>query len=486
MSEQPPRVRIAPSPTGDPHVGTAYVALFNSTFARANGGTFLLRIDDTDRTRYRADSERAIMESLRWLGIRWDEGPDVGGPHAPYRQSERGDIYRRRAEEMVARGAAYRCFCTAERLERMRAAQRADKRFAGYDRACRGLSAAEVERLRAEGKPHVIRLLVPLDGSTAVHDELHGQIVVANAEIDDQVLFKSDGFPTYHLANCADDIAMGITHVIRAEEWIISTPKHVLIYRALGAPLPRFYHVPLLRNADKSKISKRKNPVSLDYYRRQGYLPEALLNFLANMGWASPEGKEIFDREHFARHFRPEDIHLGGPVFDLEKLRWMNGVYIRALPPAELVERLRSEGFLPAAADAASVGRVLPLVAERLHLLSEFEELTRFYFAEPGAIAVAELGPLKGGAAGCARLLAEAGAALARVGRWEGGEIEPVLETARAALAASKPELFMPLRLALTGRKDSPPILEVMQVLGKDKVLARLALAARSLAEPSS
>ncbi|MEM7264094.1 MAG: glutamate--tRNA ligase, partial [Planctomycetota bacterium] len=279
-----PRVRIAPSPTGDPHVGTAYVALFNRAFANANGGSFLLRIDDTDRTRYQADSERQIFEALQWLGLDWDEGPDRGGPHAPYRQSERQDLYRGKVDELVEKKAAYHCFCSPERMAELREQQRAAKQDPGYDGHCRDLADDEIERQLAAGTPHVVRLRVPDTGQTVVQDELRDPIVFENSAIDDQILMKSDGFPTYHLANCVDDIAMGITHVMRAEEWITSTPKHVLIYQAFDAELPKFFHVPLLRNADKTKISKRKNPVSLTFYREQGYLPEALINYLATLG----------------------------------------------------------------------------------------------------------------------------------------------------------------------------------------------------------
>ncbi len=470
-----PRVRIAPSPTGDPHVGTAYTAQFNRAFARANHGTFILRIDDTDRTRYRADSEAAILRSLAWLGLDWDEGPDIGGPHAPYRQSERTPIYRRRVEEILAKGAAYRCFCDEERLERLRGAQRAEGVATGYDRACRDLSREAVEEQLGRKRPHVVRLRVPLEGTTRFHDELRGAIVVENSTIDDQVLLKSDGFPTYHLANVVDDIAFGITHVIRAEEWIISTPKHVLLYAALGEPLPKFFHLPLLRNEDHSKISKRKNPVSIEYYRKEGYLPEALLNFLANMGWSSPEGIEVFDREHFERHFRPEAIHLGGPVFDLVKLRWLNGVHLRRLDAAELARRLRDEGFLPAGADSAAIAKVLPLVAERLHLLSEFSDLTRFYFEGAGPVRAEDLLTKKRDAAATRALLGAARDRLALLDcAWDAAHIEPALEEVRTRLGLAKPELFMPLRMALTGRKDSPPIFEVTAVLGQAEACARI------------
>ena len=268
------RVRIAPSPTGDPHVGTAYIGLFNYAFAKHNGGDFILRIEDTDRTRFSGDSEQQIFDAMKWLGLNYDEGPDVGGEAGPYRQSERFSIYKDYAEQLVEKGEAYYCFCTAERLQKLRERQAAMKQAPGYDGHCRNLTKEEVEAKLAVGEPYVIRLKMPYEGETVVNDGLRGEIRFENSKIDDQVLLKSDGFPTYHLANIVDDHLMGITHVIRAEEWISSTPKHIQLYKAFGWDEPKWYHMPLLRNADKTKISKRKNPVSLNYYKEEGYLKE--------------------------------------------------------------------------------------------------------------------------------------------------------------------------------------------------------------------
>ena len=271
MSEKKVRVRIAPSPTGDPHVGTAYIGLFNYAFAKHNSGDFILRIEDTDRTRFSGDSEQQIFDAMKWLGLNYDEGPDVGGEAGPYRQSERFSIYKDYAEQLVEKGEAYYCFCTAERLQKLRERQAAMKQAPGYDGHCRNLSKEEVEAKLAAGEPYVIRLKMPYEGETVVNDGLRGEIRFENSKIDDQVLLKSDGFPTYHLANIVDDHLMGITHVIRAEEWISSTPKHIQLYKAFGWDEPKWYHMPLLRNADKTKISKRKNPVSLNYYKEEGY-----------------------------------------------------------------------------------------------------------------------------------------------------------------------------------------------------------------------
>ena len=334
------RVRIAPSPTGDPHVGTAYIALFNYVFAKKHGGQFILRIEDTDRARSTPDSEAAILRALRWVGVGWDEGPDVGGPCGPYRQSERSEIYKTEVAKLVASGAAYRCFCTAQRLEEMRAASKG-KSFVGYDGHCRGVDRAESDRRAAAGEAFVIRMAMPKTGETVFTDRLRGEVRFDNTQIDDQILLKSDGFPTYHLANVVDDHLMGITHVIRAEEWLSSTPKHVELYKAFGWQAPEWIHMPLLRNADKSKISKRKNPVSLDYYRAAGFLPEALLNYLGTMGWSISGDREKFTLAEMIDVFTFDRMSLGGPVFDLVKLSAMNADYLRALDDDAVVARLR-------------------------------------------------------------------------------------------------------------------------------------------------
>jgi len=328
--------RIAPSPTGDPHVGTAYIALFNYAWARKNGGRFIVRIEDTDRARYVPGAEERILAALKWLGLSYDEGPDVGGPHGPYRQSERLPLYQKYAEELLKRGWAYRAFETPEELEQIR------KEKGGYDGRARNIPPEEAEERARRGEPHVIRLKVPRPGTTEVKDELRGLVVYDNQEIPDVVLLKSDGYPTYHLANVVDDHLMGVTDVIRAEEWLVSTPIHVLLYRAFGWEAPRFYHMPLLRNPDKTKISKRKSHTSLEWYKAEGFLPEALRNYLCLMGFSMPDGREIFTLEEFIQAFTWERVSLGGPVFDLEKLRWMNGKYIReVLSLEEVAERVK-------------------------------------------------------------------------------------------------------------------------------------------------
>ncbi len=465
---KPARTRIAPSPTGDPHVGTAYVALFNYALARKTGGQFVLRIEDTDRVRSNAASERMIFESLRWLGLEWDEGPDVGGPHGPYRQSERSAIYREHVERLVESGAAYPCFCTKERLDALREAQRREKAAVmGYDGHCRSIPPEEAARRRAAGEPHVIRLAMPRDGETVVRDLLRGEIQFANEQIDDQVLLKSDGFPTYHLANVVDDHLMAITHVIRAEEWISSLPKHVRLYEAFGWEPPVFCHLPLLRNADKSKISKRKNPVSLNFYRRAGYLPEALLNYLALMGWAMPDERDEFSLEEFIEAFDPERISLGGPVFDLDRLRWLNGRYLRRLEPEALLERLRGEVL-----SDAYLLEVIPLVRERIETLAEFPAYAGFFLAAEAGydetarkkLVVKGLTPPQS-AKLLRKLLEER---LDPLLEWNAETLEATLRRFAEERELRPKDLFMPVRVAVTGRTATPPLFETMAVLGRE------------------
>lgn len=480
MASQQVRVRVAPSPTGDPHVGTAYIALFNYAFARQQGGRFILRIEDTDRARSTAASERAILAALHWLGLDYDEGPDVGGPYGPYRQSERGEIYRAHARNLLERGAAYRCFCTPERLDALRQEQRARKEDPRYDRLCLALPEGEAERRAAAGEPHVVRLRVP-EGQTSYEDRLRGTITFQNSTIDDQVLLKSDGFPTYHLANVVDDHLMEISHVCRAEEWITSTPKHVLLYQAFGWQPPVFIHMPLLRNADRSKISKRKNPTSLDWYRAQGYLPEALVNFLALMGFSMPDEREVFTVAEMAEAFSWDRVKTGGPVFDLAKLDWLNGVYIRRLSVDALAERLAAANPTAAAAEPAYLRAIVPLIQERLKKLSDFDPWASYFFAEPEAYEPALLVPKKTTREEAIAVLDAAADALGQAGEWTA----PALEALGKALCESRAwklgNAFMTLRVALTGRTASPPLFESMAVLGRERTLARLRRAAELL-----
>jgi len=478
MTQQDIRVRIAPSPTGAPHVGTAYIGLFNAVFAKAHEGKFIIRIEDTDRTRSTLRSEAAILRSLRWLGIEWDEGPDVGGPYGPYRQSERLHLYHQYVQELLDKGAAYRCICTPERLEVMRQQQRQAKQPLRYDGHCRNLSAAVIDAAIRQGQAVVVRLKVPESGVTVVHDAFRQPIAIDNQQIDDQILLKSDEYPTYHLANVVDDHLMRISHVIRAEEWISSTPKHIMLYQAFGWEPPVFMHMPLLRNADKSKISKRKNPVSLEFYQRQGYLPEAMLNFLALLGWSMPDEREIFTLDDMIREFSFERIHLGGPVFDLQKLDWLNGMYIRQLTLEALLQRLQEQVLQPKVqrlTDVAYLRTMLPLLHERLPTLGAFHDLAAFFYETPLTYDKNLLIPKGRNAREMAKILTEVTEHLQQdEGSWRETELENVMRTYIEGAKGDARSLFMTLRVAMTGRTASPPLFATMQVLGKELCLTRL------------
>ena len=482
LSAAPIRVRVAPSPTGDPHVGTAYMGLLNYIYARQRGGKFILRIEDTDQTRFVATSEQMIFDALRWLGITWDEGPDIGGPFGPYRQSERTPIYREYVQKLLDSGHAYRSFETAEELEAMRKAQLAAKLPPRYNGAHRELPQPQIDGYLAEGRPYVIRLKVPAEGETSFRDELRGAVKFSHNNVDDQVLLKSDGFPTYHLANVVDDHLMEISDVIRAEEWISSTPKHVLLYQAFGWELPRFWHMPLLRNIDKSKISKRKNPVSLVYYRESGYLPQAMLNFLGLMGGGmpasgSPEGgegraknleTEIFSLDQMVEKFVFEKISLGGPVFDLTKLKWLNGEYLRALSPEEFFDALRQVVF-----SDEHLKRIVPLVQTRIETLAQFGDMADFLFKDEVLPATEVFLPKK-------RTIEEAIAfaseqlAVLEATAFTVEDLETALKKLGTDKEWSVKENFMLLRAVVTGKTASPPLLESMIVFGKARTLDRV------------
>lgn len=473
---RPVRVRIAPSPTGDPHVGTAYIALFNYVFAKKHGGKFVLRIEDTDRVRARRDSEQQIFDALKWVGLSWDEGPDVGGPFGPYRQSERGDIYRVHMDALVAKGKAYPCFCTAERLAELRAEREAAKsKTTGYDRRCRALSPSEASARVAAGEAHVIRMAAPIEGATIVLDRLRGEVTIPNDQTDDQVLLKSDGMPTYHLANVVDDHLMEITHVIRAEEWISSTPKHVMLYEAFGWQAPEWIHMPLLRNDDRSKISKRKNPVSINYYRDAGILPEALLNFLGIMGWSFGDDREEFNLEEMIEVFSWDRVSLGGPVFNQDKLRWMNQKYLHRLSYDEMVDRLMQwrlsrEHWL----------RILPLIRERISQFDDLIPATDYFFA--GDLDFAPVAdqlsmgdtPKKDVKKAILALLEDYEA----LDDWEASALEAASRAFCERTGHKTKHVFMLLRLLSTGRKASPPLFETMAVLGKELTRRRLRMGA--------
>jgi glutamyl-tRNA synthetase len=479
-------------------VGTAYVALFNYAYARRNGGTFVLRIEDTDQARYAHQSEERISAALRWLGLDYDEGPDVGGPYGPYRQSERLDLYQRYAGTLVERGHAYPCFCSRERLDEMRKEREAARQPPiSYDRLCRSLDPAEARRRIAAGDSHVIRMAVPLEGTTVVVDEIRGRVEFENKNLPvDAVLLKADGFPTYHLANVVDDHLMEITLVCRAEEWLPSAPIHVLLYDMFGWEPPQWAHLPLLRNADKSKISKRKNNTSLEWYRSNGYLPVAMLNFLATNGWSMPDGREQFSLADMVAYFSWDRVVTSGPIFDLTRLTSLNAYYLQRLPLPEL--RALFMPPVPAGTDRRYLDAIIPLIHERVQRTrgeaigpqgtplreagASFPAYTAFFFAGDDLDYPARLlVPKKLDAAAARALLEVAREVLGRLPVWETRAIEEALRRLAEERGVRAGDLFTPLRVAVTGSTASPPLFETLAVLGPERVFGRLAVAIERL-----
>lgn len=481
MTKTPARLRVAPSPTGDPHVGTAYMSLFNLAYARATGGAFVLRIEDTDRARYRADSEQQIFDTLHWLGLDWSEGPDIGGPYAPYRQSERLDTYRPFVDQLIADGHAYYCWCSTERLAELRAEQQASKAsVTGYDRLCYGKTREERAALPGFSETPVVRMLIPDDAPLTFTDVIRGEVNAPRP--DDQVILKADGFPTYHLAVVVDDHLMGITHVVRGEEWISSTPKHVLLYQWLGLEAPAFAHMPLLRNTDKSKISKRKNPAArLTWFAEQGYLPEALRNFLQLMAYPPVhEGTDVASFDDFVAAFDWAKVNTTGPIFDLTKLGALNGDYIRSLSADELADRVLAHAttygqwMAPSEQDVALLRAAVPLVQERLVLLSEAVPKLAYLFTSDADLVIDPAGIAKAGA-DAATVVSTAITALTELDDWTHPAIHEALGAALVEGLGIKPKFaFGPVRLAITGSLVSPPLFESMELLGRDSSLARL------------
>ena len=482
------RVRVAPSPTGDPHVGTAYMSLFNLAFARQQGGQFLLRVEDTDRARFRADSEQQVYDTLRWLGLDWDEGPDKGGPFAPYRQSERLETYRPHVDRLLADGHAYLCWCSGERLTAMREDQQKRKQPTGYDRLCVGKTAEERAALPGYQETPVVRLRVPDAPPLQFVDLIRGEVSAPHP--DDQVLLKGDGFPTYHLAVVVDDHLMGITHVVRGEEWISSTPKHLLLFDMLGWERPQFAHMPLLRNVDKSKISKRKNPAArLTWFQEQGYLPEALLNFLGLLGYSLPEAdKEIFTFAEMSASFDWKRVSTVGPVFDLDKLGWLNGHYVRQLSEADFASRalpfLQRAGLVadpPSPEQLAMLTDVVPLVQTRVAILSELLDLVRSLFVSEDDFVVDPAAAAKSLGEGSAAVLDAAAAALDGVDEWSAATVQAALDGAllEGGLGLKRGKAYTPIRVAVCGAAIAPPLPETIALLGKERALRRLRAAAQ-------
>jgi len=483
----PVRVRFAPSPTGYPHVGNIRTALFNWLFARHHGGKFIVRIEDTDVTRKVKGAVKAILDSLQWLGLDWDEGPEVGGKYGPYIQSQRLGLYKETAERLISRGDAYLCYCSPQRLEQMRAEQIKRKQPPGYDRYCRDLSAEERAKKEAEGIKPVVRFKTPLEGQTRFNDLIYGDVVFEHSTIDDFVLLKSDGYPTYHLANVVDDHAMEISHVIRAEEWISSTPRHLLLYRALGLEPPQFIHHPMILGPDRSKLSKRHGAVSVIQYREDGYLPEAMVNFLALLGWSLDDKTELISREELIKNFSLERIGKTGAIFNREKLDWMNGVYIRKMTADDFFEA--AQPYLMMDIDAGKaliaseeyVKAALSLVQERARTLAEVAELTQFFFVDELDYEPELLIGDKMNRESAIQALKAAQQKLTPLSAFDAGSLEGVLRPLAAELGLKTGQLFGVLRVAVTGRTAAPPLFQTMAVLGKERCLKRIEAALQRL-----
>jgi glutamyl-tRNA synthetase len=482
MTTTPVRIRFAPSPTGELHIGGVRTALWTWLHARHSGGTFILRIEDTDRSREVAGAVPRIMEALRWLGIEWDEGPDIGGPHAPYYQSQRLALYQEAARRLVAQGDAYPCFCSAEELDALRKRQQQEKRPTGYEGKCRAIPPDEAAKRVEAREPHVVRFAVPREGATTGIDMLRGEITVQNSTIDDFVMLKSDGFPTYHLAHVVDDHEMEISHIIRAEEWLPSLPRHILIWDALGYPKPALIHVPVILAPGGGKLSKRHGAKSVQEYAEDGYLPDALVNFLCITGWGHGD-ETVFRRQRLIEIFDIGDISLAPAAFDIEKLTWLNGVYLREMPEAEFVEHVaaRLERDLPAEVprplDRATVEAITPLIRERVHLLSEVAPMVDFfYLAEIDVPPAREFLQKKWAnrATDAANALAAVTGALEALDGWDAEPMEARMRALADELGEKAGDLFTLVRLAVTGKRVTPPLFESMEILGPDACLDRL------------
>ena len=495
------KVRYAPSPTGFQHIGGVRTALFNYLFARSKGGKFVLRIEDTDRTRYGEEYEQNLYDTLEWLGLEWDEGGTKGGPCAPYVQSQRFDLYRKYAEELVEKGFAYYCFCDSERLDRIRKIQTMNKMPPGYDRACRSLTAEEIRAKLEAGIPHVIRLKVPLEGSTKFKDVLLGDIEWKNEDINpDQILLKSDGFPTYHLANIVDDHLMGITHVMRAQEWLPSTPMHVIMYKAFGWEPPQFCHLPMVMGNDGQKLSKRHGATSCNEFRNKGYLKEAVINYVAMLGCSYEDGRDMYSLPELEKLFSMEHLNKSPAVFDYKKLEWFNGQYIREKTDEELFGltwpyvansgifgaidpekqkaagcKFENETYLkPTSEQKEILMRVMPLVKERLHFLNEIAGMVRFLFEEPAIPPLEEIIPKKLDAETTKKALLKACEVMPKIKDLDEHSAGELFRAEAEAMGIKLGDFMMPIRMAVTGSRISPPLVGSIQILGIPQAAARI------------
>ncbi len=475
------RTRIAPSPTGFAHIGTIYQAMFDYVLSKSKNGQFIVRVEDTDRNRFVEGAEEVVFKALEWCGLKPDEDPNVGGPFSPYRQSERLAIYREYIEKLLGKNHAYYCFCTKERLDQMRQTQEKNHLPPKYDRTCLKLTADEVKQKLDSGVPHVVRMKVPDNEEIAVNDAILGIVKFDSNIIDDQVLIKADGFPTYHLAVVVDDYLMKISHIIRGQEWLSSTPKHILLYRFFGweNEMPQFVHLPVILNSEGGgKLSKRHGHASVDYYRSEGFLPEALLNYLANIVWNHPEGKEIFPLMDLAKAFELDaennithvQIYSQGPKFDLAKLLWMNGEYIRAMSDTELTKRL--EDFLVDHPDVSKVAGLVPLVKERIKKLSDFVPLTNFIFAKPeydeSQFQKVKIENQKEIIEKVVQKLEDLPSP------WESSKFEEVFRNMAEQEQIPVREMFQLLRAIVSGQLVTPPLFESIQILGEEETIERV------------
>ena len=464
------RTRIAPSPTGDPHVGTAYIALFNRCFAHQHGGQFVLRIEDTDKVRSTAKSEKDILDSLRWLGLQWDEGPGCEGRFGPYRQSERSHIYKSHIDQLLSKGFAFPCFCTADRLNSLRKEQMDQKQQTGYDGNCLILSKEEAESKIGAGETYVIRMKIPADGECEFEDKLRGSVNISWSQVDMQVLIKSDGLPTYHFANVVDDHLMKISHVIRGEEWINSTPKHLLLYSYFDWEAPDFYHMPLLRNPDKSKLSKRKNPTSIGYYQAMGYLPEALVNYLGLMGWTMPLGEEKFRQQEMIENFDISRVSLGGPIFDIAKLDWLNGKYIREEVDDESFIKLFSEW----AFNDEKLRLIVPLIKQRVERFSDVAKISSFFISGELDLSATDFAHKNLDTDTELKILQYSLWEIEVLAEWNRESIESCLQNLAALMDLKIRDFLVPLFVSISGNAVSTSVIESILILRLDIVRARI------------
>ena len=470
------RVRFAPSPTGEPHVGNIRTAIFDWLLARQTGGEFVVRIEDTDRARAVEGTVELIIEALKWLGIDWDEGPDIGGKYAPYMQSERLPLYHDAADRLVAAGRAYKCYCSTERLAAVRES-RARQNATGYDRHCRNISDDERRRLEANGETSVVRFKMPLEGATTVNDLIRGEVTFDNRLVDDFVMLKSDGFPTYHLAHLVDDHEMEITHVLRGEEWLPSVPRHLQLYRALDWQPPLFAHLPIILAPDRSKLSKRHGATSLLDYRQMGYLPHTMVNFLTLLGWSLDDKTELFTQEALVEHFSIERVSKSGAIFNNDKLDWMNGYYIREMGAEELADTLLEfwqicpPPEIPALPSRELALQIAPLVQERLKTLRDAAPLVAFLFKSDIEYDSSELIQRRMDADSTRRCLEVAYDGLAALDSFDAEPIEALLRGMVKELDVKAGQLFGSLRVATTGQRVAPPLFQSLEVLGRERTL---------------